>query len=103
MLAGFARRPRVRHLCNNYDVAISMVEGGLGIALLPSLALAGGVRVDRVQVASLTGLGSRRVVARHRSTRAEPRREVVAVLDEVVAAAQALDLTFDGSAVGQSG
>ena len=95
VLAGFATRPRVKHLCNNSDVAISMVEGGLGIALLPSLVLVGGLRVDRIRTAALTGLGQRRIVARHRSTRAEPRREVVAVLDEVVAAAQALDLSFD--------
>jgi hypothetical protein len=33
------------------------------------------------------------VVARHRSTRAEPRREVVSVLNELVLAAGALDLT----------
>jgi hypothetical protein len=32
-------------------------------------------------------------VARHRSTRAEPRREVVAVLDEIVRVAGELDLT----------
>ncbi|GGF37275.1 LysR family transcriptional regulator [Marmoricola endophyticus] len=96
VLSAFDRRPRVKHLYNNSDVAISMVEGGLGVALLPSLVLAGGLQVDGVRIASLTGLGSRRVVARHRSTRAEPRREVVAVLDEVVAAAQALDLGVDG-------
>ena len=42
---------------------------------------------DGVTVVGLPGLGSRRLVARHRATRHEPRPVVSAVLDEMVAAA----------------
>ncbi|MBV9831186.1 MAG: LysR family transcriptional regulator [Marmoricola sp.] len=89
----FTSAPPTAHTYSNSDVALSMVAGGLGIALLPSLALVGAVRRDRVQAVSLPGLGTRRVIARHRRSRAEPRREVLSVLGEVVAAAAALDLS----------
>ncbi|RLV49496.1 LysR family transcriptional regulator [Nocardioides mangrovicus] len=84
-------RPDVEHQHSNSDVAISMVGGGLGIALLPSLALRGAIRHDGVQAVSLPGLGARQLVARRRHTRAAPRREVIAVLDEIVAAAGSLE------------
>ena len=93
VLAMFTSAPPTAHTYSDSDVAISMVAGGLGIALLPSLALVGAVRRDRIQAVSLPGLGTRRVIARHRSSRAEPRREVLTVLGEVVAAAAALDLS----------
>jgi molybdate transport repressor ModE-like protein len=93
VLATFARRPPVAHAYSDSDVAISMVAGGMGVALLPSLALLGALRREDVQAVSLAGLGTRLVVARHRSSRAEPRREVVSVLNEIVSAAGALDLT----------
>jgi DNA-binding transcriptional LysR family regulator len=87
ILATFTTTPAVAHVYSDTDVAISMVAGGLGVALLPSLVLHGALRRDRIQAVSLPGLGTRRVIARHRSTRAEPRREVMTVLNEVVAAA----------------
>jgi DNA-binding transcriptional LysR family regulator len=87
-----AAPPTVRHSYSNSDVAISMVAGGLGVALLPSLVLVGALGRDDIQALSLPGLGTRRVIARHRSSRAEPRREVLTVLAEVVAAAGELDL-----------
>ncbi|MET0839349.1 MAG: LysR substrate-binding domain-containing protein, partial [Marmoricola sp.] len=92
--AGFDEPPPVAHLYSDVDVAISMVAGGLGVALLPSLALLGALRRDGVQAVSLPGLGTRRVIARHRRTRADPRREVQTVLDEIVRAASALDLSI---------
>src|SRR3954447_23772787 len=91
--AGFAQPPRVAHVYNDSDVAISMVAGGLGVALLPSLALLGALRREDIQAVSMAGLGTGLIVPRHRSTRAEPRREVVAVLDEIVRAAGELDLS----------
>ena len=91
--AGFARTPPVTHLWSDIDVAISMVAGGLGVALLPSLALLGALRREGIQAVSMAGLGTRLVIARHRSTRAEPRREVVTVLDEIVRTAGDLDLS----------
>jgi molybdate transport repressor ModE-like protein len=93
LLSGFTHAPTVTHLYSDSDVAISMVGGGLGVALLPSLALLGALRREDIQAVSMAGLGTRLILARHRSTRAEPRREVVTVLDEVVAAAGELDLT----------
>ena len=69
-----------------------MVAGGLGVALVPSLALLGALRREGIQAVSLAGLGTRLVVARHRSSRAEPRREVLTVLNEIVQAAADLDL-----------
>jgi len=91
VLASFEKKPPVAHMYSDSDVAISMVAGGMGVALLPSLALLGALRRDDVQAVTLPGLGTRLVVARHRSSRAEPRREVVTVLNEIVQAAGALD------------
>jgi molybdate transport repressor ModE-like protein len=91
--AGFARTPPVAHVYSDVDVAISMVAGGLGVALLPSLALLGALRREGIQAVSMAGLGTRLVIARHRSSRAEPRREVLTVLNEIVRAAAELDLS----------
>ena len=93
VLATFARTPPVEHVYSDSDVAISMVAGGMGVAVLPSLALLGALRREGIQAVSLAGLGNRLVVARHRSTRAEPRREVLTVLNELVRAAADLDLS----------
>jgi molybdate transport repressor ModE-like protein len=90
--AGFDTPPSVAHVYSDSDVAISMVAGGLGVALLPSLVLLGGLRREGIQTVSMAGLGTRLVIARHRSTRAQPAREVQTVLDEVVRAAGQLDL-----------
>jgi molybdate transport repressor ModE-like protein len=93
VFATFGRKPPVAHVYSDSDVAISMVAGGMGVALLPSLALLGALRREDVQAVSLAGLGTRQVVARHRTSRAEPRREVVTVLNEIVQAAGVLDLS----------
>jgi molybdate transport repressor ModE-like protein len=95
VLATFEQRPPVAHSYSDSDVAISMVAGGMGVALLPSLALLGALRREDIQAISMAGLGTRLVVARHRSSRAEPRREVVTVLKELVQAAAELDLTAE--------
>ncbi|MCB7135718.1 LysR family transcriptional regulator [Cellulosimicrobium marinum] len=79
-----------RHLYYDFDVALSLVAAGLGVAMLPALAVEGGASdevPDGVTVVGLPGLGSRRLVARHRATRHEPRPAVSAVLDEMVDAA----------------
>lgn len=93
VLSTFGSPPPVAHVYADSDVAISMVAGGLGVALLPSLVLLGALRREGIQAVSVAGLGTRRVTARHRSSRAEPRREVVTVLGEIVQAAAALDLS----------
>lgn len=89
----FDQAPTMTHSYSDSDVAISMVSQGLGVALLPSLALLGALRRDSIQAVSLPGLGTRSIVARHRRTRVDPRREVQIILDEITRAASDLDLS----------
>ncbi|MBW0253582.1 LysR family transcriptional regulator [Cellulomonas sp. PS-H5] len=79
-----------RHLYYDFDVALALVAAGQGVALLPALALQGELP-DGVTVATVPGLGSRRLVARHRATRREPGPAVVAVIDELLAVASGID------------
>lgn len=81
-----------RHMYHDFDVALALVAAGQGVALLPALALQRALP-DGVTIATVPGLGSRRLVVRHRATRHEPRPAVAAVLDELLATAAALDLT----------
>ena len=80
-----------RHAYNDFDTAISLVAAGQGIAMLPALALQQEVP-DGVAVVALAGLGSRRLVVRHRQNRHEPGPIVRAVVDEMVLAAREIDL-----------
>jgi len=82
---------RTRHSYYDFDVALALVAAGQGVAMLPALAVEGEMP-DGVTVVPLPGLGSRRLVARHRATRHEPRPVVNAVIDEMVAAAAAIEL-----------
>ncbi|KAA9159316.1 LysR family transcriptional regulator [Amycolatopsis acidicola] len=88
-LSTFRLTPKIAHSYNDYDVAIAMVAGGLGVAMLPSLALQDALP-DGVQAVSVPGLGTRQVIARHRTTRSEPRPETLTVLDEIIRATAAL-------------
>ncbi len=80
-----------RHVFYDFDVALALVAAGQGVAMLPALALRGELP-DGVTVATVPGLGSRRLVARHRATRREPSPAVVAVVEELLAVAGGLDL-----------
>ncbi|WP_448059666.1 LysR family transcriptional regulator [Cellulomonas hominis] len=80
-----------RHVYYDFDVALALVAAGQGIGMLPALALQGELP-EGLTVATVPGLGSRRLVARHRATRREPGAAVVAVIDELLAEASALDL-----------
>jgi len=80
-----------RHAYNDFDTAISLVAAGQGIAMLPALAMQQELP-DGVAVVALAGLGSRRLVVRHRQNRHEPGPIVRAVVDEMVAAAREIDL-----------
>jgi DNA-binding transcriptional LysR family regulator len=76
--AGIA--PRIAHEALEFPAVLALVGAGLGVALVPRLALpAGGVRS-----LDLPDLGSRRVIARHRASRSEPSPAVRAVLDALV-------------------
>lgn len=80
------------HSYYDYDVALSLVAGGLGIAVVPALAVRG-MMPEGVKAVSLPGLGTRTLIARHRTTmtRSEPRKEVGTVLDALIALAADLD------------
>lgn len=80
-----------RHLYYDFDVALALIAAGQGIGMLPALALQGELP-DGVSVATVPGLGSRRLVARHRATRREPGPAVVAVVEELLAVASGLAL-----------
>jgi DNA-binding transcriptional LysR family regulator len=80
-----------RHVYYDFDVALALVAAGQGVGMLPALALQGELP-DGVTVATVPGLGSRRLVARHRATRREPGPAVVAVVEELLAVASGLDL-----------
>lgn len=82
---------RERHYFYDFGVALSLVAAGEGVALLPALALQHGVP-DGVQVVPLPGLGARRIMARHRQTKHEPRPAVSAVLEALAQATSALEL-----------
>lgn len=81
--------PRTRHLYIDFDVALAMVASGLGVALMPSLALIRDLPRN-VQVVELAGLGTRRLFLRHRVNRNEPRAATLAVMDQILQAAASL-------------
>ncbi len=85
---------RTRHLYNDFDVALALVAAERGVAILPALAVAqhGGGLPDGVTVVPLPGLGSRRLVLRHRATRREPTPIVRAVVEAMVATANQIEL-----------
>ncbi|MGP7959351.1 LysR family transcriptional regulator [Sanguibacter sp. A247] len=83
--------PIVRHSFYEFGVALALVAAGEGVALLPALALRAGVP-DGVEVVTMPGLGTRRIVARHRHSRHEPGPAVAAALEAIGEAAASIDL-----------
>ena len=81
-----------RHVADDYDVVLAMVNQGLGCALLPELAVYSGGVPEGVGVVRLPGLGTRQLVVRHRSTRTEPGPATRAVLEALLTQAQGLEL-----------
>jgi DNA-binding transcriptional LysR family regulator len=82
----------VRHSFFDFDTALALVGAGQGLAMLPALAVRRSEPPEGTQIVALPGLGSRRIVARHRSTRHEPGPAVRAVVDAMVDVARELDL-----------
>ncbi|CAN5360994.1 LysR family transcriptional regulator [soil metagenome] len=82
---------RTRHQYYDFDVALALVAAGQGVAMLPALALQADVPAG-VSIVTVPGLGSRRLVARHRATRREPGPAVAAVLDVLLDVAAELEL-----------
>ncbi|RPF23375.1 LysR family transcriptional regulator [Myceligenerans xiligouense] len=79
-----------RHSYYDFDTALALVAAGQGIAMLPALALKEEDVPDGVTVVRLAGLGSRRLVVRHRVGRHEPSPAVRAVVDEMVESARGM-------------
>lgn len=89
--ATLGTRIRTRHQYYDFDVALALVAAGQGVAMLPALALQGDVAAG-LSIATVPGLGSRRLVARHRATRREPGPAVAAVVDVLLDVAAQLEL-----------
>ena len=89
--ATLGTRLRTRHQYYDFDVALALVAAGQGVGMLPALALQGDVPAG-VSIVTVPGLGSRRLVARHRATRREPGPAVAAVLDVLLGVAAELEL-----------
>jgi len=81
-----------RHSYFDFDTALALVTAGQGCAMLPALALQGRAAIDGATVVGLPGLGSRRLVVRHRATRHEPGPAVRALVDAMVDVARGLHL-----------
>lgn len=80
---------RAPHRAVDFGAALALVAAGLGTTVLPWLAVRGNVP-DGAAALRLAGLGSRRLVLRHRSTRGEPTEAVRAVVDAMVDVAKVL-------------
>lgn len=81
-----------RHIYYSFDVALALVAAGLGVAVVPALALWLRPAPDDVTVVRLPGLGSRQLVLRHRSGRHDPRPAVAAVVEEFIEQAAGIQL-----------
>ncbi|MGH1565637.1 LysR family transcriptional regulator [Mumia sp. DW29H23] len=84
-------RLRVVHQFTSFEAAYALVAAGEGVAMVAALALQQELPAG-VEVVPLPGLGSRRVIARHRQNRREPGPAVTAVLDALLAAAGRVEL-----------
>lgn len=80
---------RAPHRAVDHAAALALVAAGLGTTVLPWLAVRGNVP-DGVAALRLAGLGSRRLVIRHRTTRGEPTKAARAVVGAMVDVATAL-------------
>jgi len=81
-----------RHAFFDFDTALALVAANQGAAMLPALALQGGDVPEGIEAVNLAGLGTRRIVARHRATRHEPGPAVRAVVDAMVEVTRDLEL-----------
>ena len=70
------------HECLEYPAALALVSAGLGWTLVPSLALPD--QPGDVRSAALPGLGLRRLVLRHRTSRNEPAPAVRTVVTALI-------------------
>ncbi|GAB3530929.1 LysR family transcriptional regulator [Arthrobacter tecti] len=83
--------PRTAHSYSDFSSALSLVAAGQGVALLPALALERDLP-DGIEIIDLPGLGSRRLVLRHRQSKREPSTAALAVIEAIVHKAGQLSL-----------
>jgi DNA-binding transcriptional LysR family regulator len=84
--------PRVAHEISEFPAVLALVRAGLGVAIVPRLALrtvepAGS---GELRALDLPGLGARHVIVRHRAGRGEPTRAARIVLDALLTRASRL-------------
>ncbi|HET9655956.1 MAG TPA: LysR family transcriptional regulator [Kineosporiaceae bacterium] len=86
-------RPLIAHEALEFPAVLALVGAGLGVALVPRLALPApaGLRAAGLRVLDLPGLGARQVVARHRTSRGEPSPAVRVVLGALTTASETMD------------
>ncbi|GAA4729740.1 LysR family transcriptional regulator [Isoptericola chiayiensis] len=82
----------MRHAYFDFDTALALVAAGQGVAMLPALAIERSTVPEGADVVAMTGLGSRRIVVRHRATRHEPGPAVRAVVDAMLDVTRDFDL-----------
>ncbi|WGW11502.1 LysR family transcriptional regulator [Saxibacter everestensis] len=80
------------HSYFDFGSALALVAAGHGVTLLPALAVQGYLP-EGVAVIDLPGLGSRRLVVRHRATKREPSAATTAVIEAIVKSVEAMDLS----------
>jgi DNA-binding transcriptional LysR family regulator len=85
-------RARIAHETLEFPAVLALVAAGLGLALVPRMALPApeNRRTAGLRTLDLPGLGARRLLARHRSSREEPSAAVRTVLDALAARAASL-------------
>jgi DNA-binding transcriptional LysR family regulator len=71
----------IEHECTEYPIAIALASAGLAASIVPQLALSTGEN-DGIRVLDLADVGSRRIVALHRTVPELP-IAVAAVLDSI--------------------
>ena len=83
--------PRIAHETLEFPAVLALVRAGLGVALVPRLALPAVPRrpgaAAGFRALDLPGLGARQVVVRHRAGRGEPTRAARVVLEALLARA----------------
>lgn len=82
-------RPEIAHEALEFPAVLAMVAAELGVALVPRLALPapGDPLARSLRPVALPGLGSRRILARHRASRGDPSPAARAVLEALLSAA----------------
>ena len=92
LAAKHAFSPRRAHTCLEFPAVLALVAGGLGAAILPTLALAD-LDDDAVTVTLVPIDGSRRLTAVRRAPRSGPEAVAAILIDALKDAAQGVGLT----------